>query len=149
MKIWTLIAAIISCSMVSFVARSDVFEDTTDDFRFYMAKSVIKEQLVATTKDVGFTGTDADFGAELEKRLMRVRANFPGMDYTVLTSMQDTAKIIITLVGFEGEKGFIGWKFDTVLVDNAAYFFSITLPDRKIPELKPEDYYQWHRMRSE
>lgn len=120
-----------------------------DHSRFYQAKEAIRHELIETTKEVGFIPTENNFKSVLERRLAQVIRNTPQLDYTVLTSSQDGALIVITLIGYNDEKGFIGWKFDTVIVENSAYFFSATLPDRMIPELKPEDYYQWHRMKNE
>lgn len=120
-----------------------------DHSRFYQVKNTVRHELIETTKEVGFSPTEYDFKTVLERRLALAVQKNPGMDYTVLSSKMDDAILIITLIGYNDEKGFIGWKFDTIIVDNAAYFFSITLPDRKIPDLKPEDYYRWHRMKKE
>lgn len=118
-----------------------------DHSRFYRAKEAIRHELIETTKEVDFSSNEYDFKSVLERRLAEVVRNIPQLDYTVLTSSQDDALIVIALIGYNDEKGFIGWKFDTVIVENSAYFFSATLPDRMIPELKPEDYYRWHTMK--
>jgi hypothetical protein len=122
-------------------------DEDFDHSRFYQAKNAVRQELIETVKQIGFSATESDFKDELDKRLSWSANKNPGMDYTVLTSTMDDAIIIITLIGYDDEKGFVGWKFDTIVVDNAAYFFSITLPDRQIPEIGPEDYYQWHRMK--
>lgn len=118
-----------------------------DHSRFYRAKEAIRHELIETTKEVDFSSNEYNFKSVLERRLAEVVRNIPQLDYTVLTSSQDDALIVIALIGYNDEKGFIGWKFDTVIVENSAYFFSATLPDRMIPELKPEDYYRWHTMK--
>lgn len=135
------------CFLALMSTLAQAQEDTFDHSRFYQAKNAVRQELIETVKQIGFSATESDFKNELDKRLSWTASKNPGMDYTVLTSKMDDAILIITLIGYNDEKGFVGWKFDTIVVDNAAYFFSITLPDRQIPELGPEDYYQWHRMK--
>ena len=120
-----------------------------DHSRFYLAKSRIKQELIETTKEVGLSATELEFKTALEKRLVKVVESIPELDYTVLTSTQENATIVITLIGYTDKKGYVGWKFDTVLVDDNAYFFSATLADREIPELKAEEYYRWNQMKKE
>ena len=146
MKFFIMVLLAVMFPVTAFSFNEDV---DFDHSRFYQVKNTVRQELIETTKEVGFSGTEYDFKTTLEKRLALAVQKNPGMDYTVLTSKMDDATLIITLIGYNDEKGFVGWKFDTIIVDDAAYFFSITLPDRQIPDLKPEDYYRWHRMKKE
>lgn len=123
-------------------------EDPFNHGRFYEAKMEISGSIIDIAGAMKTKPDKMMFEVLLAKRLEELKQKFP-IDYTIMVSQSDGSNpnapemVAITLVGYQDEKGFIGWKFDTVFSDNMVFAFVLSLPDRNIPEISWEQYYRY------
>lgn len=139
------------CSVLALmlaVVNARAEEDPFNHGRFYEAKMEISGSIIDIAGAMKAKPDKMMFEVLLAKRLEELKQKFP-IDYTIMVSQSDGSNpeapemVAITLIGYEDEKGFIGWKFDTVFSENMVFAFVLSLPDRNIPEISWDQYYRY------
>lgn len=150
-----LLGFIVSLSIILMIVwGTPVSAQTVPDFdhsRFYRAKTEISEAILDTAGDMKSNPDKALFEIKLNTRLALIAQNYP-IDHLVIVQKPDDPNLpemlAVTLIGYEDEGGFIGWKFDTVFSEQMVFAFVIALQDRTIPEISWDEYYRYKVIKS-
>lgn len=117
-----------------------------DHSRFYRAKVEIAAAIFSVAEPMKEKPDKVTFTTQLQQKLAELGNKYP-IDFTVIVEEPKNPNlpemISITLIGYEDEKGFIGWKFDTIFSEKMVFGFVIALQDRTIPKISWEDYYRY------
>lgn len=122
-----------------------------DHSKFYKAKIEISEAILDVARSMRVKPDKDVFQREMNARLALLGATYP-IDYTVIVYEPKDPNlpelITVTLIGYEDEGGFIGWKFDTLFSGEQVFAFVIALQDRTIPDITWDEYYRYKVIKS-
>lgn len=142
-----LLSFVVSIAFILFITFPVKAQETDFDYsRFYQAKTDISDAIFAISEPMKVKPDKMLFEILLSEKLSELAQKYP-IDYTIIAEQPNNTDlpemITVVLIGYQDEKSFIGYKFDTIFSEKMVFGFVIALQDRTVPDISWEDYYRY------